>query len=249
METRLTKRILVVEDDPLVSEVVVDALDGIYNTSRAETAAAAIECLRSGGIDAMLLDCTLPGGLDPHRASTDDVLATMASAARRPFAELCDADGPVLAERSAVFGWVRDGAVLPGGRWRVAPALLVEQLDNVAHEHEPLVLIPRRERRQINGFLRFLQQGDAPEVIMHPLEAKKADVEDGDSVVVRTASGEMQGLARVDVGMRLGALSVPHAWRDHSVNNLLSCEENVDGLTGMPLLSGVSVTVSKRAPN
>ena len=58
--------ILVVEDDPLVSEVVLDALDGFYRTSRAETAAAALECLRAGGIDAMLLDCTLPGGLDPH---------------------------------------------------------------------------------------------------------------------------------------------------------------------------------------
>jgi DNA-binding response OmpR family regulator len=58
--------ILVVEDDPLVSELVVDALDDVYRTSRAETAAAAIECLRAGGIDAMLLDCTLPGGLDPH---------------------------------------------------------------------------------------------------------------------------------------------------------------------------------------
>ena len=66
MDTRSCKRILVVEDDPLVSEVVVDALDGIYDTSRAETAAAAMECLRAGGIDAMLLDCTLPGGLDPH---------------------------------------------------------------------------------------------------------------------------------------------------------------------------------------
>lgn len=58
--------ILIVEDDPLVSEVVVDALDDVYDTSRAETAAAAIECLRGGGIDAMLLDCTLPGGLDPQ---------------------------------------------------------------------------------------------------------------------------------------------------------------------------------------
>jgi two-component system, response regulator PdtaR len=57
--------ILVVEDDPLVSEVVMDALDGIYRTSGAGTAAAALECLRAGGIDAMLLDCTLPGGLDP----------------------------------------------------------------------------------------------------------------------------------------------------------------------------------------
>ena len=64
--------ILVVEDDPLVSEVVVDALDGIYTTSRAETAAAALECLRAGGIDAMLLDCTLPGGIDPHLVPTAD---------------------------------------------------------------------------------------------------------------------------------------------------------------------------------
>ena len=66
MESGAHKRILVVEDDPLVSEVVADALDGIYDTSCAETAAAALECLRAGGIDAMLLDCTLPGGLDPH---------------------------------------------------------------------------------------------------------------------------------------------------------------------------------------
>jgi DNA-binding response OmpR family regulator len=64
--------ILVVEDDPLVSEVVVDALDDVYQTSRAETAAAALECLRGGGIDAMLLDCTLPGGLDPHLVPTAD---------------------------------------------------------------------------------------------------------------------------------------------------------------------------------
>jgi DNA-binding NtrC family response regulator len=66
MDDRPQKRILVVEDDPLVSEVVADALDGLYHTSRVENSAAAIECLRAGGIDAMLLDCTLPGGLDPH---------------------------------------------------------------------------------------------------------------------------------------------------------------------------------------
>ena len=66
MGTGSLKHILVVEDDPLVSEVVQDALDGLYDTSCAETAAAAIECLQGGGIDAVLLDCTLPGGLDPH---------------------------------------------------------------------------------------------------------------------------------------------------------------------------------------
>lgn len=64
--------VLVVEDDPLVSEVVVDALCGVYDTSRAETAAEALECLRAGGVDVMLLDCTLPGGLDPHLVPTAD---------------------------------------------------------------------------------------------------------------------------------------------------------------------------------
>jgi DNA-binding NtrC family response regulator len=64
--------ILVVEDDPLVSDVVVDALNGCYTTSRAETAAAALACLRAGGIDAMLLDCALPDGLDPHLVPTAD---------------------------------------------------------------------------------------------------------------------------------------------------------------------------------
>lgn len=57
--------ILVVEDEPLVRDVVADALDGLYRISHADTAAAALARLRCGGIDAMLLDCTLPGGLDP----------------------------------------------------------------------------------------------------------------------------------------------------------------------------------------
>jgi DNA-binding response OmpR family regulator len=57
--------VLIVEDDLLVSELVMDALDGVYQTSRVETAGAAMARLRAGGVDAMLLDCTLPGGLDP----------------------------------------------------------------------------------------------------------------------------------------------------------------------------------------
>jgi DNA-binding response OmpR family regulator len=62
MERR--SHILVVEDDPLVSEVVTAALDDSYETSLVETSAAAMERLGRGGIDLMLLDCTLPGGLD-----------------------------------------------------------------------------------------------------------------------------------------------------------------------------------------
>ncbi len=56
--------ILVVEDDPLVAEVIAAALDDDYATSVVETSAAALHRLADGGIDLMLLDCTLPDGID-----------------------------------------------------------------------------------------------------------------------------------------------------------------------------------------
>ncbi len=55
--------ILVVEDDQLVSEVVIDALEDRYDTSHAEDAASALDRLRRGGLALILLDCTLPAGL------------------------------------------------------------------------------------------------------------------------------------------------------------------------------------------
>jgi DNA-binding NtrC family response regulator len=56
--------ILVVEDDPLVSEVIAAALDDRYPIIVVETASDAMTKLRAGGIRLMLLDCTLPGGVD-----------------------------------------------------------------------------------------------------------------------------------------------------------------------------------------
>jgi DNA-binding NtrC family response regulator len=56
--------ILVVEDDTLVSEVIAAALDDEYPIRVVETSSEALALLRSGGFRLMLLDCTLPGGVD-----------------------------------------------------------------------------------------------------------------------------------------------------------------------------------------
>lgn len=53
-----------VEDDPLVSDVVVAALEDDYETCLVDTSAAAVEGLRRGGIYLVLLDCTPPDGID-----------------------------------------------------------------------------------------------------------------------------------------------------------------------------------------
>jgi DNA-binding NtrC family response regulator len=56
--------VLVVEDDPLVSEVIAAALDDSYRTTLVGTASEAMTLLRGGDIRLVLLDCTLPGGVD-----------------------------------------------------------------------------------------------------------------------------------------------------------------------------------------
>jgi DNA-binding NtrC family response regulator len=58
--------ILVVEDDPLVSEVIAAALDDFYLIKVVESASEAMSSLREGKFRLMLLDCTLPGGVDPE---------------------------------------------------------------------------------------------------------------------------------------------------------------------------------------
>ena len=54
--------ILVVEDEPLVAEVVVDALSDTFRTVAVDAAAQALEHIRLGGVDLVLLDYLLPGG-------------------------------------------------------------------------------------------------------------------------------------------------------------------------------------------
>lgn len=61
---RRRPHILVVEDDALVAEVIAAALDDDYCTSVVDCSAAALGLLSGGGIDLMLLDCTLPDGVD-----------------------------------------------------------------------------------------------------------------------------------------------------------------------------------------
>lgn len=57
--------ILVVEDDPLVAEVIQAALDDTYAITVVTNAADALAAVQSAAFSLMLLDCTLPGGMDP----------------------------------------------------------------------------------------------------------------------------------------------------------------------------------------
>lgn len=91
--------ILVVEDDPLVCEVLSAALDDSYATTQVGTSRDAFECLSGGGIDLMLLDCTLPDGMDsrlvPH-ADQHRVPVIFMSGDPARVEKLCDQPRPFV---------------------------------------------------------------------------------------------------------------------------------------------------------
>lgn len=158
----------------------------------------------------------------------------------------------VVAEPPRVRGWVHE-RVLPGGRWRLAPAPLVAQLaaratPPVAATAPVLVAIPRRAVRRMNSTLHDVERGGEDATIwVHPTSAP--GIADGDLVEVRTANGAIRARARVTTAVCEGAASVPHGLPDQNVACLTStAAEAVDALSGMVTQSGFAVTVSRVAP-
>ena len=170
-------------------------------------------------------------------ATDDEMLAKTMRAARCTFDEVA-ASGFVELPFEFPAPWVERFLDRSGG-WRLAPAILVDQLETL-EEPAPLVLVPRRQPRKLNGALDFL--GETAEVLLHPGDASDAGVVDGQAVMVGTGRGQLTGIAKVDPAMRRGAVSVPHGHHGANVNALTD-KDVIDPLTGMVRYSCIPVTV------
>jgi DNA-binding response OmpR family regulator len=62
MTSLMRNNALVVEDEPLVAETIVDALEDEYSVSAAATVADAVRQLRDTEVAVVLIDCLLPDG-------------------------------------------------------------------------------------------------------------------------------------------------------------------------------------------
>jgi anaerobic selenocysteine-containing dehydrogenase len=183
-----------------------------------------------------LADTAAPDATDEAR------LARICSRGRRPYAEMT-AQGWVETEREFPAARV-DRHVERLGGWRLAPGLLVDQLASL-DTTAPLVMVPRRQKRQLNSQFGYL--GEPPTVLVHPDDAASARVFDAQPLLVRSAHGELTGVAKVDASIRRGAVSVPHGHQGANVNRLTG-KDDIDLITGMAHYSGIPVTIHPAPP-
>jgi anaerobic selenocysteine-containing dehydrogenase len=179
-------------------------------------------------------------GIDPDSATDQDVLAHHASRGRPGLDLTGQAQYVVAADRE--IGWLHRRLEAIGG-WRLAPPMLVEQLEKLDIPSS-LVLITRRHSRSMNSA--SFTTRNRPAIFVSVDDAGDKGLTDGDTAVVRSAHGQLQGTIRVDQSMPKGALAVPHGWAGQdNVNQLTSSTKDVDPFSGMPLYSGLPVELIK----
>lgn len=169
---------------------------------------------------------------------TDEQMLEKLNAGGRTSYDEVVAAGWTEAERELPAPWVQRHVERLGG-WRLAPQVLIDQLDGL-HQTTGPVLVPRRQLRRLNTQLEFL--GEPAEILLHPEDAAAAGIADNQSLVVRTEYGEVTGVAKLDPSVRSGVVSVPHGHTGTNVN-VLTSKDDLDPATGMTRYSGVPVSL------
>jgi anaerobic selenocysteine-containing dehydrogenase len=202
------------------------------------------------------MDGDILGGADPDDLTDELFLAGVLARSSLDAREVLAA-GPHGVDVPHEYGWVA-GELLPNGQWQVAPAQLVERLARhrppPAADDNELFLTNRRDVRRLNS---LDYAGEAvgrdrePAIRVHPNEAERRGIADGDHVRITSAHGHMDAVLRVDPAVRPGMASVNHGRDDAPVAALTSATDDVDPMTGMPWASGLLVRLDHvvRAPS
>jgi formate dehydrogenase len=157
-------------------------------------------------------------------------------------ADVVFAGGPHGTAVPVEVGWVRE-SFLEGGRWNIAPDVLIDRLRAHRAPGPGLLLTPRREMGWSNSVAYGRAASDEPVVRMHPADLLDVGVTSGGRCTITSAHGTVEVPVIADDGIRRGVVSMTHG-RDARPGTLISRLVDVDPLTAMPLASGVPVRVA-----
>jgi anaerobic selenocysteine-containing dehydrogenase len=190
------------------------------------------------------------------------------------------AEGLTLARLEAAPHGVDLGALEPrlpdvlrttDGLIDLAPPALVADVErlraSLARERNGgLVLIGRRQLRSNNSWMHnlpLLVSGPhACTLLMHPDDASRAGVADGDTARVSSRAGEIELPVEVTDTMMAGVVSIPHGWGHDEPgaalsvaaahagtnSNIVADELLVDAPSGNAVLNGIPVQVTRSRP-
>lgn len=154
-----------------------------------------------------------------------------------------------------------------GQRINLMPDVYLEPIKKIAQSTalgaDEFLLIGRRHLRSNNSWMhnsyRLVKGKNRCDVMLHPDDASRLNVENGDMLSVSGEGGEIQLPASISDKMMAGVVSIPHGWghdrkgvklsvarryAGQSINDVIGAA-TVEILTGMAVLNGVPVKIRK----
>ena len=152
------------------------------------------------------------------------------------------------------------------GKIELAPDYIVADIPRLrellVREQPALVLVSRRHVRSLNSWLHnvevLVKGKDRCTLQIHPDDAARFSVVDGDQAIVSNGSGSVTVGVEVTADVSPGVVSLPHGWghdrkgakltvasrRPGITNNVLSPGDLIDTISGNAVLNGIPVTVA-----
>ena len=184
-----------------------------------------------------------PGAVDPDDLHDDDYLRGVL-AHSRVNADDVFAAGPRGIDAPVEHGWVHED-LLPGGRWSIAPAVLLQRLAAYTDPAPaPFVLAPRREMAWSNS-VAYGPVTNASVARANPAAFPAIDGTGAGVVTFATDFGTVTAGIAADPTLRPGVISMAHGHADANPGRLTSGDEAVDRLTTMPRVAGLEVHVTQ----
>lgn len=97
------------------------------------------------------------------------------------------------------------------------------------------------------NFKRFRTAISGPEVELHPVDAAKLNVKDGDAVIITSQIGSLEIPVKIrhEKEIMPGMIQITHGWKEANVN-LITHDDRFDPIDGFPLMKSVKVKIEKK---
>jgi anaerobic selenocysteine-containing dehydrogenase len=143
------------------------------------------------------------------------------------------------------YGWFRE-KVLPEGRWRLAPDVLVDRLGDAWNDNiGGLRLVSGRVLRSVNSAPYAEREAGSPPIHLSADAAESRGIRSGDRIRVRTEFGAVEGSAEIDPHLASESVWISHGRTEQNVNMLT--DPAVDPLIGQPVVTGIPVELESIA--
>lgn len=151
----------------------------------------------------------------------------------------------------------------PDGRAKLWHDMIADEFARLdPSPSDELRLITHRDIRSLNSWLHNvprLVRSQHPGLLMHPADALRMDLADGETVDLSTGAATVTVCVAITEDMRPGTVSYPHGWGHHggwqhanaksgsNINWLLPIgEAAVEAISGTTIMDGLEVMVRKR---